>query len=305
MGHAANLALTRALGLSYDNINKVSELFVKDVFNSLPKAERAAGLNALRGRISKLKKYAQTKTETLSEAINDYVANGENATAFSKALVNQIEGAISGKEFLTKHILSKDYSQLRKQFGFACLDGVTARKWYQYHEVRISTQIESTLSLAERTKRAVQLRAKYWEEALDLVQAKGRPALEQSQAFIAAQSIPLGEYNLTINKAKQARHIEGTSEYSAYVNRAAPTGFKPSKLAAKIDAQELVNKYHGKGLYDPNPRDGSIRERVQANKVIGQYWDKAAGQYVDTDWFEIVYSKTGTHIFPTYPPKEV
>ena len=170
MGHAANLALTHALGLSYDNINKVSELFVKDVFNSLPKAERAAELNMLRGRISKLKKYAQTKTETLSEAINDYVANGENATAFSKALVSQIEGTISGKEFLTKHVLSRSETELRRAFGWACLDDVTVRKWYLWHDTRITEQIDQSLSMEEKARKAFELRNEYRTQARDLMQ---------------------------------------------------------------------------------------------------------------------------------------
>ena len=169
MGHAANSALTRALGLSAKNINKVSELFVKDVFDSLPKAERAAGLNALRGRISKLQKYAQTKSETLSEAINDVIANGKAATAFSEALTSQIEAAISGGEFLIKHVLSKGYLELRRQFGFACLDDVTVRKWYIYHDKRIPTLLDQTLSLEDKARRAFELRNEYRMQARDLM----------------------------------------------------------------------------------------------------------------------------------------
>ena len=170
MGHAANLALTHALGLSGKNINKVSELYVKEVFDSLPKAERAAGLTALRGRISKLQKYAQTKSETLSEAINDFVANGENATVFSKALANQIEAAISGNEFLTKHILSHSEMELRRAFGWACLDDVTARKWYLYHDARIHELIDQSLTLEEKARKAFDLRNEYRTQARDLMQ---------------------------------------------------------------------------------------------------------------------------------------
>ena len=169
IGHAANLALTQACGLSNTNINKVSELFVKDVFYSLPKAERATGLDTLRRRISKLKKYAQTKSETLSEAINDFVANGEQATVFSKALVSQIEAAISGNEFLTKHILSQDSLKLRKTFGWACLDDVTVRKWYLYHDTRIHDLIDSSLPMEQKARKAFDLRNEYRTQARDLM----------------------------------------------------------------------------------------------------------------------------------------
>jgi len=78
----------------------------------------------------------------------------------------------------------------------------------------------------------------------------------------------------------------------------------PSKLAADVDAQVLAKKFHGEGIYDPNPKDNSPREQVDTGKIIGQYWDNATQKYVDTAWIEIVYSKHGTHIYPIRPPQE-
>ena len=119
------------------------------------------------------------------------------------------------------------------------------------------------------------------------------------------QKIPEREYNLKVIEHRQARHIEGTDEYANYVESArAKTGFIPSKLPPNTDAQALVNEFHGKGIYDPNPRDGNVRERVNTGRVIGQYWDRRASTFVDTTWLEIVYAKGGTHIYPNYPPKE-
>ena len=181
MGHAANLALAHKVGLSGKNIDKIGELFVKDVFNSLPKEERAAGFRTLCGRISKLLKYAQQRSETLPEALNDFVANGANATAFSKALVNQIEVAISGEEFVLKYILSQDYQQLRKQFGWASLDDVTVRKWYNWHDKRIHDLIDQTLTLEEKAHRAFDLRNEYRTQARDLMlNQKLRRALDET-----------------------------------------------------------------------------------------------------------------------------
>ncbi|MBQ7493293.1 MAG: hypothetical protein IJT47_02565 [Selenomonadaceae bacterium] len=178
IGHAANLALTEALGLSVQNtyINQVGELFVKDVFASLPKDQRKEGLEALRLKISKVKKYAQKKSETLAEALDDFIANGQRATPFSKALVNQIEAAISSPEFLTKHILSQDYSKLRKTFGLACLDDITVRKWYIYHDERIHELIDSSLSLEQKAHQAFDLRNEYRTQARDLMQDRKKRA---------------------------------------------------------------------------------------------------------------------------------
>ena len=118
------------------------------------------------------------------------------------------------------------------------------------------------------------------------------------------QKLPEGEYNLKIRENAQARHIEGTKEYAAYVEKATGTGFVPSKLSANVDAPALVKEFHGKGIYDPNPRDGSARERVDTGRIIGQYWDKDSEKFMDTTWLEIVYSKKGTHIYPNRPLKE-
>ena len=78
----------------------------------------------------------------------------------------------------------------------------------------------------------------------------------------------------------------------------------PSKLSSNVDAQALVKEFHGKGIYDPNPKDDSPREQVDTGRIVGRYWDNATRKYVDTAWIEIVYSKRGAHIYPIRPPQE-
>ena len=116
-----------------------------------------------------------------------------------------------------------------------------------------------------------------------------------------AQRIPEGNYNLTIRRQVQNRHIEGTREYREYVNRLMEKNLMPSKISPDSDVQALVNEFHGKGIYDPNPKDGSAREKIDTRRIIGQYWDINLNKYVDTTWFMIVYSKRGTHIYPLRP----
>ena len=87
-----------------------------------------------------------------------------------KALVSQIEGAISGKEFLTKYVLSRSETELRRAFGWACLDDVTVRKWYLWHDTRITEQIDQSLSMEEKARKAFELRNEYRTQARDLMQ---------------------------------------------------------------------------------------------------------------------------------------
>ncbi len=115
------------------------------------------------------------------------------------------------------------------------------------------------------------------------------------------QKIPDGEYNLTIRRQVQSRHIDGTPEHEAYVKKLEPLGMKPSVLADDIVPKELINEFHGKGIYSPNPKDGSPREDVYTGRVIGQYWDKELKRMLDTFWCKIVYSKKGTHVYPIRP----
>ena len=119
----------------------------------------------------------------------------------------------------------------------------------------------------------------------------------------STQKLPDVKYNVTIRRQVQNRHIEGTIEFNNYVQKLKDSGIKPGVLAKDIDAAELINKFHKQGIYDPNPRDNSPREIVDVGKVVGKYWNTVTGQYNDTRFIEIVYSKAGAHIYPVRPPK--
>lgn len=114
------------------------------------------------------------------------------------------------------------------------------------------------------------------------------------------KKLPEGNYNLTIRRQVQNRHIEGTSEHRDYAAKLAQKGYKPSLLAKGVNAAELVSEFHKKGIYDPNPKDNSPREIADAGRIIGQYWDSNKGEYVDTTFIEIVYSKHGAHVYPIF-----
>ena len=65
------------------------------------------------------------------------------------------------------------------------------------------------------------------------------------------------------------------------------------------EAQELVNKYGGKG--DPGKRDinGIWTEFADADYVVGKYYSN--GEYHETKRFTIHYSKKGAHVIPVRP----
>ena len=64
-------------------------------------------------------------------------------------------------------------------------------------------------------------------------------------------------------------------------------------------AQKLVNKYYGTG--DAVVVEGQgwkKKERITAEKMIGTYVDPETGVETKTNKAMIVYSKTGSHIYP-------
>lgn len=116
--------------------------------------------------------------------------------------------------------------------------------------------------------------------------------------------LPDDNYNLTVRRQVQNRHIAGTKEHQAYLERLKDSGFKPSFLLPTVDVARLVRDFHKKGTYDPNPKDGSPREIVDVGEVVGKYWNNRTAQYEETTFIEIVYSKSGVHIYPIFPRKK-
>ena len=99
-------------------------------------------------------------------------------------------------------------------------------------------------------------------------------------------SIAAGEVSQTINKDKQKRHSRSDHEPGR------------SYLDGDIDfAQQLVDEYSGTGT--PICKDGkwSHRERITAKEDIGTYVD-VDGNETRSNRAMIIYSKTGTHIYP-------
>lgn len=116
----------------------------------------------------------------------------------------------------------------------------------------------------------------------------------------AQNSIPDDEYNLTIRRQVQNRHIVGTAEHKRYVEKLKELEIEPSVFYEDVDIQYLVETYHKKGIYDP-AHDGSTREYVNVGRYIGKYWDLDADRLIDTTFIKIIYSKKGVHAYPIRP----
>ncbi len=109
----------------------------------------------------------------------------------------------------------------------------------------------------------------------------------QKSDTIVEDAIESGEVSKTVNREKQLRHTKSNHTPGR------------SYLDGDLDyAQELVDKYSGKGETKTN-RDGSWnhRERITANHDIGVYVDED-GNETRSNTAMIIYSNTGTHIYP-------
>ena len=110
-------------------------------------------------------------------------------------------------------------------------------------------------------------------------------AIDGTKAIDKASSF--SDFSKKLHLGKQGKHIVGHNNYQK----------GKSILEISIDeAQDLINKYSGKGQ-----KIGVNRERINFEKIIGDYIDPQTGKSYKTTVGTIHYSKTGTHIVPERP----
>lgn len=104
-------------------------------------------------------------------------------------------------------------------------------------------------------------------------------------------------YSTRISVQKQDAHIFGTKEYLRRCNNEeSNSSFKPGIMTVD-GVHAFINEKSGTGKIYRHP-DGGLREQVESKDVVGQYWNNRKSKYEDTTTAEIVYGKTGTHVFP-------
>lgn len=119
------------------------------------------------------------------------------------------------------------------------------------------------------------------------IENNGKVAKVQGHDNIVEDAIRSGEVSKTVNKDKQKRHTKSDHLPGR------------SYLDGDVEyAQKLVDKYGGKGesRLDRNGK-WNHRERITADHNIGTYVDES-GNEVISNTAMIVYSKTGTHVYP-------
>ena len=100
-------------------------------------------------------------------------------------------------------------------------------------------------------------------------------------------------YNLSLNKGQQDKHIVGTNNYIE------------GRSILTADPQELIDMYAGEGFFFQK-RNGDWKERTwfEHDDVIGKYIDKD-GNSIETTKGIIHYSKRkGVHVVPSNPKGE-
>ncbi|WP_406845726.1 T7SS effector LXG polymorphic toxin [Bacillus safensis] len=114
-------------------------------------------------------------------------------------------------------------------------------------------------------------------------------------------SVPKGPYRevngfpAKVKPGAQEKHIPDAPNYKQEV----ANGKKKSIFNGdNKKAQELLDKFAGKGT-----KIGEHKERVDFGQMIGKYYDKDTGKYVETTRGLIHYSKNGAHIVPSEPLK--
>ena len=97
----------------------------------------------------------------------------------------------------------------------------------------------------------------------------------------------LSDFPKRLHLGKQGKHLVGHNNYQ---------NGKSILEISLDDAQDLIDKYSGKGQ-----KIGVNRERINFEKIIGDYIDPQTGEAYKTTVGTIHYSKTGTHIVPERP----
>lgn len=138
----------------------------------------------------------------------------------------------------------------------------------------------------DKSKNFGEFREKYLKSIAKI----GKDGIIDTRTGVVQKAIASGLVSKIINANKQNRHIQGSSGYIA----------GRSYLYGSLeDAQALVDELGGTGIpvLDENG-NWTHRERVEADKPIGAYVDQKTGEETETSSAMIIYSKTGSHVYP-------
>lgn len=181
-------------------------------------------------------------------------------------------------------------------FSFATGDLSEIFDWYDKHQdyIKLSDETRKTVEdilWALRERLGYNVMAHHGIKGQKWGIRRGPPyPLDNSQksSTIVSDAIASGEVSKTINREKQNRHT--LSDHTP----------GRSYLYGDLDyAQELVDTLSGTGkCFEDGNGHWNHKEMVVNSEVIGAYIDPVTGEETDSRNATIIYSKTGTHIYP-------
>ena len=117
----------------------------------------------------------------------------------------------------------------------------------------------------------------------------------EAERKAALEKIGTAELPLKLNTGNQNKHIKSSHSYN-------PADEKSIFNGTLEEAQELVQKYHGKGEFRFT-KDGkwTSKEIITLEKEIGVTFNKTTQEWKKTNRLAIHYGKKGTHIVPIEP----
>ena len=161
------------------------------------------------------------------------------------------------------------------------------KRWARDPVTGEEMKVPADMTYREWEKKQSELRLKNSEKRANIELAVTKDEKRQAEVLNRIRS---DETAKNINPEKQARHIKESSGYK--VGRSYIYGDEST-------AQELVNRYAGKGIPNFTPKgEWKNTELVILDRDIGVDVRKDGTEIV-TNSFKIHYSKTGVHIVPT------
>ena len=110
-----------------------------------------------------------------------------------------------------------------------------------------------------------------------------------------------GERSTRLSFQEYQKHVLDSPQYKLYRESLENNGKSPQSILylSFKETQELIDKYAGTAPFD-SIEVGASRfiEYYDADSVIGAYYNKKDGGYVDTTRFAIHYAKNSAHVVP-------
>ena len=189
-------------------------------------------------------------------------------------------GNLNYKQWYEKYVENRynkdEITTLRKKF----LNYSSDKEQYSRYKEILKTHLD-TVRFDKFQEIKYNNKAEWKQIKAEYLDSLGIKTEEKAKQYIS-------NINKTINIGKQEKHILGSNNYiegRSYLT------------ISSNEAQELINKYAGKGQLNFNSKGiWDKREIIDTDKKIGTVVNRN-GKF-DTNSFKIHYSKNGTHIAP-------